>query len=221
MNGERRFLQEIRIPEWVWKVLFFVCLAFGLKSVYDVFCRTSGVGLALIILLTRVLPLGLVCGILFIKAYLPGIAERFAYGFLFPRTYLKKAPPMLSPYKAMLAAGNYAEAFEELSQLAEEYPADGDVIYLYASAGMNLENCADQAFLKMEQYFRCSSRNPQAAHAKLLFFYADNAVKFGRTEHLCGILRNEMKLSYYTDIEKKSIRTRLNSLERKTQNADF
>ena len=85
---------------------------------------------------------------------------------------------------------------------------------------MNLEGCEDLAFRKMEQYFGSSVRNRKAAHAKLLFFYADQAARLDRTGFLCGILRKEMTLDYYTDIEKRSIKIRLNALERNTKNAD-
>ena len=215
MNWNSFFFRKRKFSDVFFKILFWIVFLIAAFMACIVFSRGN-----LPLLFLGLLPFGYLSAILFIKVYLPGIADKFAYGFLFPRTYLDKAPPVLSPYQAMLSAGRYAEAFEALTPLAEQHPDDADVIFLYASAGMNLEGRGDLVFQKMTRFFGESVRNGQADNARLLFFFADQAVKTGRTEQLNDILRREMKRSCYTDAEKRSIGIRLRALERSVENAD-
>lgn len=193
-----------------WKLLFFAVLFLGLFLAWIAFAKGT-----VPVLIFGVLPCGLITGILFIKVYLPKIAESVGFSLMFPRRFLKEKPLILSPYQRMLNTGKYEEAWSELHPLTEEHPSDPAVILLFATACMNLEGYAGHGFEAMERLFSIPERPKSVFHAKLLFYYADKAAEYQYTEQLIPILEQELLRKFYTESEKKSIRIRLESLKRR------
>ena len=203
-----------RCSELLWKILFFVFLIIGIFVSWKMFSTGS--------LLTPIfiLPCGIILGGLFIKAYLPQIGERIAFSSLFPRKFLKKPPPLLSPYHGMLASGKYQEAMEMLFPLINEYPEDPEIIWLFSNACLNVSGYEGNAFETMEKYFSLTDRKSSPYCVKLLLFYADMSVKYEYFEHLLDIMTNELKQKCYTDLEKNAFRIRLETFERSLENGD-
>ena len=171
-----------------------------------------------VFLLAGVLPSASISGILFCRSFLPGISERISYSIFFPRSFLGKAPLVLSPYFGMLTSERYEELYHAVRPLMAEHSNDPDVIFLYANACMNLAR-QDEAFSSMERFFSLK-RRAGGAHAKILFYYADKAVEYSRMQELSGILQKEIRKGCYTGSEKNAIAIRMETLQRRLNRED-
>ena len=198
-------------PESIGRFFFWLSLIVTLIFSWMTFC-SSGVAKQLGLFLYVTLPLAFITGILFVVFYLPGLSDSFAFGLLFPRKYLEKAPLILSTYQSMLANGNYEQGYQELAPLVEPYIHNPDLIFLYAQFCFET-NRIEEGFQALEEYFGTKNREKSFQFAKILFYYADQAVKYQHTESLSRILRKECKSTYYTDLEKNAVKIRLNAIE--------
>jgi hypothetical protein len=198
----------------VGKILFWFFLVFTIICSCLVYCTRSGFVLQIGLLLFAVIPAGGVTGFLFIRYYLPGIAENIGFGLIFPRQYLKKAPPVLSPFHALLSSEKYEEGYRQTAPLLQQYPDDPDLVYLFAEFCFGSGRDPVEGFAAMEQLFQRKRRVKSNRNRELLFYYADQSVRFQHTEHLCEVLRRELRTGFYTDAEKNAIECRLKTLER-------
>ena len=156
--------------------------------------------------------MALLTGALFIRIYLPGIAEKISYGFFGGKRFLAKAPPVLSPIWGDLNSGNYPLVVEKTRILLPGDPRNGELIFLYASAALHLPEEKDFAFLLMDGFF--SSPPPKDPwRTKLLFLYADHAPLLKNPAAAILLLHNELPKTYYTKQEKEAISARLTSLQ--------
>ena len=208
MNWNTSITIDDSIKNLLWKLLFYIMLITGLYCSFQAFWRGQ-----LPYLFFGVLPCGLACGFLFVKAFLPGFSEKFVNNLLLPRSFLKKAPLVLSPYYKMFVDEKYVEVYTELTPLLKEHQEDPDLVLLYAQTCMKLEGGAEAALECMEKLFQTYDRTASQNHAKLLFFYADTAVKYRGAAFVCEIAENELRRNIYTDLEKNAIRIRLMALK--------
>lgn len=206
-SGTCLSMEKIRI--FCCHFLFFSVLISGVILAYLAFSKG-----ALIWLLFGVLPCALILACLFLKFYLPKMGDWFVFSLLFPRKFLRNAPVVLSPFSGLLINEKYQEAFSGLLPLVQAHPENPDVVFLFARSCMNLPDAERKGFTAMEQHFSSDDRSPSENHLKLLFFYADKAVEYQYTEFLIPILTRESEKDFYTDLEKKAIRIRLDSIRR-------
>ena len=208
MNWNKSITVDDSIKNLLWKGAFYIVLITGLYCSFQAFWKHQ-----LPYLFFGVLPCGLACGVLIVKAFLPGLSEKFAMSLFMPRSFLKKAPLVLSPYYRMFADEKYVEVYTAIAPLIEKHQEDPDLVLLYAQTCMKLENGEGTAMGCMENLFRISDRMASQNHAKLLFFYADTAVKYRGPAFVCEVVENELRRSIYTDLEKNAIRVRLMALK--------
>ena len=189
----------------IWKIIFFVFLFLGIYFAYISFARSN-----ILVFIFGVLPCGLLLGFISVKLWLPKIGDMIGFGFLFPRTFLEKAPLALSPYWGMLIRRDYAEILTELQLLIPENPGHPDLIYLYAQACMNIPGMEKEGFDVMEQHFGLSEREHSENYIKPLFYYADKSAEYQKYDFLESILQQELEREFYTESEKQMIGIRLN-----------
>ena len=207
MNLNTRINVSDKITKLILKIIYFTVLVSGIYLAYISFAQGK-----LLVFIFGVLPCGSILGIISVKLWLPKFGEWVGFGFLFPRTFLGKAPLSLSPYWGMLIHEDYAGMLAGLQPLIPENPGHPDLIYLYTQACMNIPGMEKEGFDVMEQHFSLSDREHSENHIKLLFYYADKSAEYQKYDFLESILQQELGREYYTDSEKKMIETRLNSI---------
>ncbi|MBQ9770352.1 MAG: hypothetical protein IJW23_00860 [Lentisphaeria bacterium] len=209
MNWKTGIYLTDEVKSVVWKIVFYVFLGTGIVLSCIAFAQSN-----IYIFIFGTLPCSLFVGFLAVKVWLPRIGNFVGFGILFPRTFLKKAPLVLTPYWGMLTRCDYAGMLSGLQPLAAENPGHPDVVYLYAQACMHTPGKESEGFEVMEEYFRQTERETSVNYVKLLFYYADKAAEYQNTGFLESILQQELQTKYYTESEKKMIETRLVSMRR-------
>lgn len=209
MNWNPSFPVSEKITKIFLYILFFCVLTTGVCFAHYSFTRGN-----LYLFLFGVLPCGFFSGVLAVKLFLPAIGDFFGFGILFPRKFLQKAPPVLSPFIGMLNSGNYEAAYTGLLPLVQEHPGNPDAVLLFAQASMRIPGRERAGFEAMEHHFSLDNREDSRNHLKLLFFYADKAREYQYYTLLVQILSQESQKKCYTELEKKSIMIRLDSVRR-------
>ena len=207
MNLDTEIFVSDKVKNLIWKIIFFTVLVLGIWLAYLSFAKSQ-----ILVFIFGVLPCGLILGFIAVRLWLLKIGESVGFGFLFPRTFLEKAPLVLSPYWGMLSHRDYSGIQAGLNPLLQEHQNHPDVVFLYAQACMNIPGMERESFEVMEQHFGLSDRENSVNHIKLLLYYADKAAEYRRTDFLEHILQQEFEQEYYTDAEKKMIETRLISI---------
>ena len=209
MNRKTGICLTDDVKSIIWKIIFYLSLVIEIILSCIAFARSN-----IYVFIFGTLPGSLIVGFLAVKVWLPRIGNFVGFGILFPRTFLKKAPLVLSPYWGMLARCDYAGMLAGLQPLTEKNPGSPDVVFLYAQACMHTPGKEQEGFETMEEYFRQAERDASVNYVKLLFYYADKAAEYQNTGSLESILQQELHTKYYTESEKKMIETRLLSMRR-------
>lgn len=204
------FLSE-NVKSALWKVLFFILLILDLYFAYEAF----GNGHVLFFPFAA-LPCSFVLALVAMRAFFGGVAEGFSFSLLGPRSFLKKAPLILSPYYKMFSDEKYLELYQELTPLVEEYPDDPELVLIYAKSCMKLENGEGYALQSMENLFKKPvSAEHTRKRVELLFFYTEIAIKYRDVDVILSIMENDLKDQHYSDDEAKSIFIRMESIRRR------
>lgn len=194
--------------------LFFFFLL--LLTAYFAVKAFSASTVSALIYLLFALVTALITGILFTKIFLPQIAENFSYGLLFPRTFLKKAPVILSPIHGMINTGKYAEAEQSLLTLHSQYPADAEITWLLLELHGNIFHQPEKAITTAETFFKNGAVRQDPYYLKVLMFYADLQSQQHQTEAVISCFHHALRHGKMTASEIQTVKKRLAALE--TQN---
>lgn len=148
------------------------------------------------------------------QLYLPGIAERIASGLLFPRQYLKKSPPLLSPVEGMIASGRFSEAEKCLTQLRRQYPDNAEIAFLLLNLYEDQLQQHSRALETAETYLESAGTRADEFHFRILMRYADFLQNTPRKKELIEYLEKEIKQKRLTAGEAAFVQTRLAALYR-------
>lgn len=192
-------------------IMRFICIAIFLFAAYLTFLSFHNSNLLLFMI--AALPIGTIASCLFVRYFLPGIAEAFSDFLLMPRRFLDKAPMILSSYYGDLANGSFQKVISELQALPAHAFRDPEVVFIYAQACMNVPEYQREGLLKMENFFRSSAREKNNENnIRLLMYYADSARSFKPAPFIIQVLSKEAARKCYTDNEKRAILTRCAAL---------
>ncbi len=206
-----RYQMYDKLGTWGGHLLFASCAA---GSVF-VSCLTFKSGNIFFVFVTAAC--GLVTGLVFIRVYLPGIAENMAFGLLFPRKYLKEAPLILSPIHGLITNGRYEEAEMKLLELQSQYPADSEIVSILVDLYADKYPSPDALAAIAECYLLQNPPRRDDRHVFIMMRYADCIMASGDPEklgRLAAFLKRELKKrSHLTPSEKKAVQKRLNTIE--------
>ena len=211
-----------RLGRWGGHLLFASCVIFSLFVSYKAF--HAGGMFSAVILVFMTAGCGLVTGLVFIRLYLPGIAENMAFGLIFPRKYLKEAPLILSPIHGLITNGRYEEAEMKLLELQAQYPADSEVVSALVDLYADKYPSPDAVAAIAECYLLQNPPRRDDRHVFIMMRYADCVMVSGDPEkqgRLAAFLQRELrKRSHLTPPEKKAVQERLNTIENLLQGKD-
>ena len=194
-------------------IMRFICAAFFLFALYLTFHAFHNSNILL--LLVAALPIGMVATLLFIRYYLPGIAESFADFLLMPRHFLKKAPIILSSHYGDLANGAYQKVIHDLQALPSHAFCNPEVVLIYAQACMKSPGYVDEGLNSMEKFFHSAPREKENRYnLQLLLFYADSARNLRPAAAVVQLLKKEAQRRCYNESEKRAILTRCAALRK-------
>lgn len=204
---------------WSGHLLFAACVAVSVAvSCKAVLAKDIG---SAVILVFMTAGCGLVTGLLFIRIYLPQIAENMAFGLIFPRKYLKEAPLVLSPIHGLITNGRYGEAERRLLELQAQYPADSEVVSMLVDLYADKLPSPDALAAIAECYLLLAPPRRNDCHVFIMMRYADCVMKSGVPENLgrlAAFLKRELrKHNHLTPPEKKAVQERLNTIENQLQ----
>lgn len=157
--------------------------------------------------------LSIITGGLFVKVYLPGIAEKLTFGIFGGRSYLAQAPLLLSPLWGDLKNGNCHEVTEKAKQLLETHPFHGELLYLYCQGAFQIPEEKEDALFQLEKFFFVELPH-DAWRIKLLFLYADFAHGSRPAEEILPLLEKEITKKGYPQPEKDAIKKRIIALQK-------
>ncbi len=204
-----------KLGRWGGHLLFAACAA---GSVF-VSCLTFMSGNIFLVFVTAAC--GLVTGLVFIRVYLPGIAEYMAFGLVFPQRYLKEAPLILSPIHGLITNGRYEEAEMKLLELQAEYSADSEVVSALVDLYADKHPSPDALAAIVECYLLQNPPRRDDLHIFILMRYADCVTGGGDPEklsRLAAFMKRELKKrNHLTPPEKKAVQERLNTIENQLQ----
>ncbi len=208
-----------KLGRWGGHLLFAICVVISvIMSCFAALSRDMGSAFVLSVMTAAC---GLVTGLLFIRIYLPGIAENMAFGLLFPRKYLKEAPLILSPIHGLITNGRYEEAEMKLLELQAEYPADPEVVSALVDLYAEHYPSPDALVAVAECYLLQNPPRRDDCHVFILMRYADCVMASGDPEkpgRLAAFLKRELnKRNHLTPPEKKAVLERLNIIENLSQ----
>ena len=153
-----------------------------------------------------------VAALFLVHLYLPAVAGKITFGLLYPKRYLKSAPPPLSPIYGLIARGCFDEAEQRLSDLTEEYPGHAEIaltlIELYADR-LKQPNLAAAA---AESYFPCACDRKGDCHFRILMRSVDLLSGIEPGDRLRKWVEKELKNNGLTDLQRATLKRRLDLL---------
>ena len=152
--------------------------------------------------------------LLLVRLCVPAVANRLAFGLLFPRNYLKEAPISLSPVQGLMAAGRFREAEEQLVRLSREHPGNAQIALLLLNLYENRLGQHQSAVETAENYLTSGAARPGPDHFRLLMRYADFLQGTEREKELEERLNFEIKHWRLTASESAAVHARLAALHR-------
>lgn len=153
-----------------------------------------------------------IAAVLLVRMYLPAVAEKITFGLLYPKKFLKTAPPPLSPIYSLIAQGNFDEAEEQLSGLAEKYPGHAEIARVLVELYADKLKQPEMAVAAAEKYFAAADSRNSEHHFRILMRYADLLQGTEREDQLRVRLEKELKSRHLTGPQASAIRCRLENL---------
>ena len=189
-------------------VLFFILLM--IREIFA--CGSAGNPFSVILNVLKASFFAAIAAMLLVRLYLPAVAEKITFGLLYPKTYLKAAPPPLSPIYALISQGNLDEAEEQLRELAEKYPGHAEITRALMDLYTDRLGRGDLAAAAAENYFT-KVRGPSGEHHfRILMRYADLLQGTERENILRERLEKELKSRRLSGSQVSAVRFRLDNL---------
>ena len=188
-------------------------LIFFLLMLREIFaCGSAGNQLMVIFNVLKAWLFATIAAVLLVRMYLPAVAEKITFGLLYPKKYLKAAPPPLSPIYALIAQGNLDEAEVQLAGLAEKYPGNAEITRMLMDLYTDNLGRDDLAAAAAEKYFSNVRGRSTEDHFRILMRYADLLQGTEREDQLRIRLEKELKSRHLTGPQTSAIRCRLENL---------
>lgn len=159
---------------------------------------------------------GVLAGILFCKFFLADIADSFTAGLLFPRRFAEEPPFETGPVYALMRGPDPAKAEAFLNELPPEKKRCPGAVLARIELYRDFLKRPDEALSAAEGYLSLPRRKQDPCGKAILMAYADLALDAGKTASMLETLKRELELPVYTEIEKKAIRLRLDTITRQT-----
>ncbi len=189
-------------------VLFFIFLM--LREIFA--CGSAGNQLMVIFNVLKAWFSATVAAILLVRMYLPAVAEKIAFGLLYPKRYLKAAPPPLSPIYGLISQGKLDEAEEQLRELAGKYPGHAEIARTLVELYADRLGRDDLAMAAAESYFSKTGERNSEHHFRILMRYADLLQGTERESILRKRLEKELKSRRLSSPQASAVRCRLGNL---------
>lgn len=197
-------------------LLIFAALAAGAFMIF--FCRTlgpagafAGAGMAAVC--------GSAAGIVFLKIFLPDLAESFSEMLLSPKIFLKEPPFETGVVYALMRGPDPRKAEEYLNALPPEKKRRPEAVLAKIELYRDILKRPDAALGSAQEYLALRGRRKSPCGKAILMSFADLAADSGEAETACDMLKRELKRSIYTETEKKEIRLRLDAMTNQTGNS--
>ena len=188
-------------------------LIFFLLMLREIFaCGSAGNQLMVIFNVLKAWLFAAIAGVLLVRMYLPAVAEKITSGLLYPKRYLKTAPPPLSPIYALIAQGNLNEAEVQLSGLTEKHPGNAEITRMLMDLYIDSLGRDDLAAAAAERYFSHVRGRSTEDHFRILMRYADLLQGTEREDRLRIRLEKELKTRRLTGPQASAVRCRLGNL---------
>jgi hypothetical protein len=156
--------------------------------------------------------LGLIWGIIIARLVAPAIGEWIGNIFYAPKEYLKTIPEILSPVKGRIAREEYNEAIEELNELLEEKPFSPEPYLILVEVYANNLNNYLHAMELIENYFNQEIVYIFEENIEMLLLYADICQEHNYLPKAQKILEQEVIRKGYTEIKRKHLEARLETI---------
>ena len=188
-------------------------LIFFLLMLREIFaCGSAGNQLMVIFNMLKAWLFATIAAVLLVRMYLPAVAEKITFGLLYPKQYLKNAPPPLSPIYSLIAQGNLDEAEVQLSELAEKHPGNAEITRMLMDLYTDSLGRDDLAAAAAEKYFPNVRGRSTEDHFRILMRYADLLQGTEREDQLRIRLEKELKSRQLTGPQASAVRCRLGNL---------
>ena len=198
------------LPRLAGNLLILIFFLLMLREIFA--CGSAGNQLMVIFNVLKAWLFATIAAVLLVRMYLPAVAEKISFGLLYPKRYLKTAPPPLSPIYSLIAQGNLDEAEEQLSGLAEKYPGNADITRALMNLYTDSLGRDDLAAAAAEKYFSNVHGRRTEDHFRILMRYADLLQGTEREDQLRNRLEKELKSRHLTGPQASAIRCRLGNL---------
>ena len=152
--------------------------------------------------------------LLLVWLYLPSVADGITSFILFPKRYLKKAPPSLSPVQGLIASGDFDQAEQRLAELQQQCPDHAETALMRIQLYADELNRPDEAAASAELYLNAKPDDSDPLYFKILMRYADLLQEAGREAELVQLLEKQLKRRRLSRSRKESLQTRLANLQR-------
>lgn len=169
-------------------------------------------------------PLEVILGGFFLLAalYLYGLVTALLYSgpaaaslidfLLYPRRFLKKAPPILSHQQGLIARRRFEEAELELLKVRQNHKGSPEITLMLADLHALEFHDLESALNDCLFYFKHRPWRYNELNLPIVLRYADWQIQLGRPEEALSLLEKEAKIFFYPQGEKKTLRARAESL---------
>lgn len=206
-------MRSEKFLKFVGILLIVAALAAGVFMIF--FCRVLGPAGA-IIGAGMAAGCGSAAGILFVKIFLPDLAESFAGLLLFPKSFLKEPPFETGPVYALMRGPDPAKAEEYLNALPPEKRQCPEAVLAKIELYRDILKRPDAALSSAQEYLSLWGRRANPCGKAILMAFADLAADSGEAGLARDMLKRELKRPIYTETEKKEIRLRLDAMTNQT-----
>lgn len=131
---------------------------------------------------------------------------------LYPRRFLKKAPPILSHQQGLITRRRFEEAELELLEVRQNHKDSPETALMLADLHALEFHDLESAIRDCLFYFKHRSWRYNELNLPIVLRYADWQTQLGRPEQALSRLEKEAKLVFYPQGEKKTLLLRAESL---------
>lgn len=188
-------------------IIFIVICIFAFFYSGKAFTGTDGLAGSIMSLMFGIV-IAFFAALFFIRAFLPTLAEKFAFGLIFPRHFIKNPRPALSPINAKIALGEYDEAEVQLLEVIAKFPDYSEaveiLVNLYADTARG-----DKAVDVAKKYLLLPQKEQSKSNMKILLRMADIMRADNRIPEMNTILEKALKEDCFSSYDKSMISARL------------
>ena len=199
-----------KLPRLAGNLLVLIFLLLMLREIFV--CGSAGNQLMVIFNVLKAWLFATIAAVILVRMYLPSVAEKITFGLLYPKKYLKTAPPPLSPVYCLIAQGSFKEAEAQLNELAEKHPEHAEITRMLMDLYTGSLGRDDLAAAAAEKYFPNVRGRTTEDHFRILMRYADLLQGTEREDQLRIRLEKELKSRRLTGPQASAVRCRLGNL---------